>query len=121
VGSTRRDYAPEYRADDRHTRGDARGDPQHLPLARRAGQSTGVQRRHRGLPVDPRPPDRWFPAHLHEPADEILTAQPPTVADQQLNSRLAAVQATGVRAQPTCTANWTKPHTLGCSTSLGRS
>ena len=94
--------ARQHRAEiDRSTRGQARGDPQHLLLAGRAKKPAGVRRRQRCFPIDQRhhavagqPGDR-----LHEPSYEIVTHQPAAMADQQLGCRLGAEQALGVPAQ----------------------
>ena len=86
---------------DRHALGDARGDPQHRRFAVAARQDTGLQRRHRRLPVHPRhrPAVRPALAGLDNAVDEVVALEPAPVADQQLNRGLGRVQARRARAQ----------------------
>ena len=80
---------------DRHSRSDARGEPQDLTLATRARQGARIKRTGHGLEIDRRhhPAAERFPAEFHADLPEIGAIQPQPVPDQQLNGRLSAEQA----------------------------
>ena len=83
------------------TLGDTRRDPQHAPLAARARQPTRSQRLDRGRPVHhgQQATADQRPTNPHEPAHELVTAQPPLVPDQQFDSRLSVIKPSRVRPQ----------------------
>ncbi len=86
----------------RNTRGDTRRDPQYTTLAARARQPTRDQRLDRSRPVDSgqQATADQRPANPHEPAHELVTAQPTLMPDQQLDSRLSVIEPSRMRPQP---------------------
>ena len=86
---------------DQHATGNARRDPQHLPLATRARQPAVIQRGDRAAQVDRRtsPCHQRPPAAFHGCLHEILAGKPRAVPDQQLNRCLRAEKAFRPRAQ----------------------
>ena len=86
---------------DRDAPGDARGDPQHLGLARRAGKAPALERFQRRRPVDERHRCvAWCAVDdLDGLGDEVAARQPDPVIDQKLDGGFSAEEPLGVLPQ----------------------
>ena len=86
---------------DRDALGDARGNAQHLGLARRAAKAPGIERSHCRCPVDE---GHWCVTwrvldDLDGLGEEVASRQPGPVVDKQIDSGFSAQPSFGMPAQ----------------------
>jgi hypothetical protein len=81
----------------RHALGDARGEPQHLALARRADQLPVVERHDRSLPVHDGHRRAVRALDDVDEPDEVISKQPAAVLDEELYGRFNAERPLGLR------------------------
>ncbi len=83
----------------RHALGDARGEPQHLALARRADQLPVVERHDRSLPVHDGHRRAVRALDDVDEPDEVISKQPAAVLDEELYGRFSAQPSFCLRSE----------------------